>query len=659
MVSRIPVGHNPRGVLLSPDGKHLYVANRLDDNISVIDTAADKVVSTIDLGGPKNIDALRRGERLFYTAEFAFQGQFGCANCHLDATIDGLQWDLEPDGFGKDIVDNRSLENLAGTEPFKWNGGNPDMPTECGPRTEKFFFRSQSFTQQQLTDLVTFVYSLPYRPNRYRPANGELTPAQERGKAIFERTKYKSGKPIPEANQCATCHSGPKYTNQKQVDVGTGKPTDRSPVVDVPQLPNVAYSAPYLHDGSAQIAGRDLDGVQPEGHTRGEQRSDQRRIERSDRVLENVMTKRLWLTAIALIFAASALPAQEMPLFRWENFTTANGLPDNHVFCVLVDGTRIWAGTENGLGLYENGAWKVYRPADGLAHQAVLSLAVDKRTGDVWAGTMGGLSRISAGRIDTFTQLNSGLSNDIVYGVGVRGDFVWTATAAGASRLNTRTGQWALFNERNTPMFEIWTYAVSPGEDKVYYAVWGGGVLEYDVQTERWKDYNDPDGETELVLMKDQGLIHEITTSVSYVDKILWVATYFGASRYDGRYWHNFLSKDSGLPSNFLNQIKGIDANRAWFSTDKGLAYYDGANWAVYRPALDTHKPEMLVRDATGSVKKVAVQSAPAHNYILGVDFQGDDLWVATAKGLSHGIRQKSSVEAAKVLSTHKEVHKK
>ena len=250
--ARIPVGHNPRGVALSPDGKFLYVANRLDDNISIIDTKAEKVVSTLDLGGPRNIDALRRGERLFYTAGFAFQGQFGCSNCHIDATIDGLQWDLEPDGFGKDIVDNRSLENLAGTEPFKWNGGNPDMPTECGPRTEKFFFRSQSFNQQQLTDLVTFVYSLPYRPNRYRLANGELTPEQERGKDIFERAKSRNGAPIPEANQCTYCHSGPKYTNQRQLDVGSGKSTDRSPVIDVPQLPNVVYSAPYLHDGSAR-----------------------------------------------------------------------------------------------------------------------------------------------------------------------------------------------------------------------------------------------------------------------------------------------------------------------------------------------------------------------------------------------------------------------
>ncbi len=353
-----------------------------------------------------------------------------------------------------------------------------------------------------------------------------------------------------------------------------------------------------------------------------------------------------------LIAVITSSVAQTMPRFRWQNFTTASGLPDNHVFCVLVDGNRIWAGTENGLGLYENGAWKVYRPLPnanpqgGIAHQAVLSLALDKRTGDVWAGTMGGLSRISGGRIDNFTQLNSGLSNDIVYGVSVQGDYVWIATAAGGSRLNTRTSQWELFNERNTPMYEIWTYGVSAAEDKVYYAVWGGGVLEYDVKTGHWKDYNDPDGENEIVLMKDQGLIHEITTSVSYVNAILWVATYFGASRYDGRYWHNYLSKDSGLPSNFLNQVRGVDANRAWFSTDKGLAYFDGTDWAVYRPSLTTHKPEMLVRNAAGKVAAIRVDSAPAHNYILGVDFQGDDLWVATAEGLSHGTRLKASAKS-------------
>lgn len=331
-----------------------------------------------------------------------------------------------------------------------------------------------------------------------------------------------------------------------------------------------------------------------------------------------------------------------MPRFRFENFTTANGLPDDHVFSVVVDGDRIWAATENGLGLYESGKWKTYTTKDGLAHRAVLSLALDKRTGDIWAGTMGGLSRISGGRIDTFNQLNSGLSNDVVYGVSVEGEHVWVATAAGACMLNLRTNQWSLFNERNTPMFEIWVYGVSATPSKVYFAVWGSGLLEYDQQKKTWDKYDDPDGETEMVLFKDQGLIHEITTSVSYLekDKIVWVATYFGDSRYDGRKWHNFLTKDSGLPSNFTNVVKGVDANHAWFGTDKGLAYYDGVNWAVYRPSLTTGKPEMTIRDQDAKVTPVEVSTAPAHNYILGIDFQGSDIWVATAKGLSHGIRQ-------------------
>jgi ligand-binding sensor domain-containing protein len=86
--------------------------------------------------------------------------------------------------------------------------------------------------------------------------------------------------------------------------------------------------------------------------------------------------------------------------------------------------------------------------------------------------------------------------------------------------------------------------------------------------------------------------------------------------------------------------VKGLDANRAWFGTDKGLAYYDGANWAVYRSSLTTGKPEMTVRGAQGKVTAVLVTTAPAQNYAIGIDFQGDDIWVATAKGLSHGIRQ-------------------
>lgn len=252
VAARIPVGRDPRGVLLTADGRRLFVANRLDDTISVINTQTDRVVNTFVLEGPKEVTAHRRGEQTFYSASFAFQGQFGCANCHIDSTFDGLEWDLEPDGFGVDIVDNRLLENLRDTEPYKWNGGNPNIPTECGSRTEMYFWRSQNYDDLVLSDLTLYVLGIPERPNRWRLPHGELTQAQERGKELFERSVDRFGKPIPESNRCSFCHSGPKGTDQKSFDVDTGKATDRSGVFDTPQLMNIALTAPYLHDGSAK-----------------------------------------------------------------------------------------------------------------------------------------------------------------------------------------------------------------------------------------------------------------------------------------------------------------------------------------------------------------------------------------------------------------------
>jgi hypothetical protein len=50
----------------------------------------------------------------------------------------------------------------------------------------------------------------------------------------------------------------------------------------------------------------------------------------------------------------------------------------------------------------------------------------------------------------------------------------------------------------------------------------------------------------------------------------------------------------------------------------------------------------MLVRDAQGNSSRVPADTAPAHHYTFGMDFHDDDVWVATAKGLSHGVLIKS-----------------
>jgi YVTN family beta-propeller protein len=252
VIARIPVGHNPRGLALSRDGSKLFVANRLEDTISVIDTRSNRVASTIALSGPITVNVLRHGEQTFYSARYSFQGQISCSSCHIDSTFDGLTWDLEPDGFGRDIVDNKMLEGLKNTEPYKWIGTNPNLPTECGPRTEKYFWRSEQYDDLTLADLTIYIRNLPTRPNRWKLPGREMTPAQERGQALFAREVDKFGKPIPESNRCSYCHSGPKGTNQMISDVGTRKATDNTGRFKSAPLTEIALTAPYLHDGSAR-----------------------------------------------------------------------------------------------------------------------------------------------------------------------------------------------------------------------------------------------------------------------------------------------------------------------------------------------------------------------------------------------------------------------
>jgi YVTN family beta-propeller protein len=252
VVRRLETGYSPQAVVVSPDGRLAYVANRLEDTLTVVDLAKLQIASTVDLGGPKELTALRRGERLFNAAKFCFQGQFGCATCHPNSHLDGLAWNLETPQLGRDRVANRTLRGIKDTAPYKWNGKNPDLATQCGPRIAKFLFRSEGFNTHELEDLITYINQIPLAPNRHLAADGQLTEAQERGKAIFYRTQRNDGSPIPVYNQCATCHPADShYTSRTSFDVRSASKYDTISSFDTPQLERVYEDGPYLHNAEA------------------------------------------------------------------------------------------------------------------------------------------------------------------------------------------------------------------------------------------------------------------------------------------------------------------------------------------------------------------------------------------------------------------------
>jgi ligand-binding sensor domain-containing protein len=340
----------------------------------------------------------------------------------------------------------------------------------------------------------------------------------------------------------------------------------------------------------------------------------------------------------------SADPGLPYVYTQWEQITTHEGLPNDHIFSIRADKDCVWIGSEGGLSRFDKKTKtiKTWTEKDGLPWHVVTGIELNPKTGEVWLGLFGGgLARFSGGRFDSYNQMNSGLVNDVVYAVALEHDNIWCATTAGASRYDPIKDKWTIFTEKNAPMEEIWNYNVCYNDGLVYLAVWGSGVLEYTVATEQWKDYLDPDGEMEIDLYRDDGIVHVITTGASYVDKILWISTYFGCNRYDGRHWRGYFDHDCGLPSNFNNNLKARSGQECWFCSDKGLGACMDAesdSWVAYTSDGKHHTGKAVIKREHDLIKTVDTGYSVPHNFIICVDFDGNDVWVGTSKGVGHGI---------------------
>jgi ligand-binding sensor domain-containing protein len=145
----------------------------------------------------------------------------------------------------------------------------------------------------------------------------------------------------------------------------------------------------------------------------------------------------------------------------------------------------------------------------------------------------------------------------------------------------------------------------------------------------------------EIDLYRDDGIVHVITTGVSSVEKTLWVGTYFGACRYDGRHWRGFYADETGLPSDFVNAVKGRSAREAWYATDKGLgvvADFETDTWVTYTRNGPEKSGTAVIQRGDKVLETIRTGLNLPHNYVLWVELDGKDAWIGTSKGLGWAI---------------------
>ena len=260
-VANIPVGDNPRGVVLSPDGSTAYINNTLAGTVSVVDANSYSVTEVITVTTIPLPPAMLYGKRLFFSSarpDLAQARWVSCNTCHVEGEQDGRTWLLQYLGDvppGEEPVIRRNTTSLLGmieTYPLRWSAEwNESADSEFSVRFEQFgaglidgdMYSTRDGPPNQgrsydLDCLALFIDSLVVPARTHA-----LTSAELRGKTLFESA----------GTGCATCHPAPLYTDLQVHDVGTanGEGEWFGPLIDTPTLRWLYDSAPYLHDGSA------------------------------------------------------------------------------------------------------------------------------------------------------------------------------------------------------------------------------------------------------------------------------------------------------------------------------------------------------------------------------------------------------------------------
>jgi hypothetical protein len=189
-------------------------------------------INNPSVNGPRKV-ALSNPEETLDTGFELFHrdsgGGIACASCHPEGGEDGMAWRFSTTGVRR----TQALDvGLEGTAPFHWDG---ELGGLGELMSEVFVARMGGVHESdaRLGSLQRFLFALePTAP--IRDASDE---AVARGKALFESAE----------TQCAACHSGARFTNNRSYHVGT-----RSELaLQVPSLVGIGYRAPFMHDGCA------------------------------------------------------------------------------------------------------------------------------------------------------------------------------------------------------------------------------------------------------------------------------------------------------------------------------------------------------------------------------------------------------------------------
>ncbi|MGQ0721768.1 MAG: beta-propeller fold lactonase family protein [Candidatus Eiseniibacteriota bacterium] len=269
---RIPVGGGPTGVVLDEQRNRLYVVNRFDSNISVVDLSDDSSF-TLGLGFDPTSTAILSGRPLLYDAEgMSAHGDLACASCHLFGDNDGIAWELgspvgaftppPPQGGGalngwhpiKGPMVTQTLKGVANSAPFHWRGDFATFSDFSGAFTD-VQGRAGEPTPGQMSNLQSFVTSMLTSPSPMRNLDNSFPAVSfNGGNAQNGFNLFQTGALFAQigVTDCVDCHFLP---TGKRGTIITPVNVEGNQDMVIPHLRNLHEKTRYTPEAGTTVRG--------------------------------------------------------------------------------------------------------------------------------------------------------------------------------------------------------------------------------------------------------------------------------------------------------------------------------------------------------------------------------------------------------------------
>lgn len=192
-LAMIEVGEGPTGLALSSDDNLLYVLNRFDGSISVVDANTYSEIMRVPFFDPTPAVIKVGRKHLYDTHKNSGLGQVACASCHIDSKMDRLAWDLgDPSGDLISVADQnlgmsipgvdvgfedfhpmkgpmttQTLQDIIAHEPFHWRGDKDGLEEFNGA-----FLHLQgddtNLTAPEMQEFEDYLGTIHFPPNPLR-----------------------------------------------------------------------------------------------------------------------------------------------------------------------------------------------------------------------------------------------------------------------------------------------------------------------------------------------------------------------------------------------------------------------------------------------------------------------------------------------------------